>query len=119
MMSSQYTQAVFQRLSQIPDNRQCFECGASQPSWASLPNAVLLCYECSGLHRGIGMQLSFVRSITMDDWSEKQLRMMTTGGNKPLKDYFTSVGIYNSEKNAKELAWKYKTRAGCYYREKV
>lgn len=36
-----------------------------------------------------------------------------------MKEYFTSVGIYSHEKNSKELAWKYKTKAGAYYREKV
>ncbi len=45
--------------------------------------------------------------------------MMLNGGNKPLKDYFSLVGIYNNVKNLKEISWKYKTKAGTYYREKA
>jgi len=44
---------------------------------------------------------------------------MLNGGNKPLKDYFSLVGIYNNVKNLKEISWKYKTKAGTYYREKA
>jgi hypothetical protein len=41
---------------------------------------------------------------------------MINGGNKPLKEYFTLVGVYLMQK---DMAWKYKTKAASYYREKV
>lgn len=55
----------------VPQNRECFECGAPNPTWASLPNAVFLCLPCSGIHRSLGVHISFVRSTTMDSWSDK------------------------------------------------
>lgn len=119
MLDSNVTQKAFEKLLQIPENKCCFECGSTKPTWASLPNAIFLCYNCSGLHRGIGMNLSFVRSLHMDAWTQPQLQMMLLGGNRLLKEYFASVGVYNTEENAKSPAWKYKTRAGLYYREKV
>jgi hypothetical protein len=33
----------------------------------------------------------------MDSWSEKQLKLMLAGGNQKLKDYFTSIGIYQQQ----------------------
>jgi hypothetical protein len=35
-----------------------------------------MCLECSGRHRGLGVHISFVRSVTMDSWTDKQIQMM-------------------------------------------
>jgi hypothetical protein len=36
----------------------------------------------------MGTGISFIRSISMDAWTEKQLKLMALGGNKKLKDFF-------------------------------
>ncbi len=41
----------------------------SLSSWVSVNNGILICMECSGIHRSFGVKASFVRSITMDSWS--------------------------------------------------
>lgn len=35
-------------------NTRCVDCGAEDPDWASLNLGVLLCIECSGIHRQLG-----------------------------------------------------------------
>ncbi|KAF6160758.1 hypothetical protein GIB67_035959 [Kingdonia uniflora] len=53
-------------LREIPGNDLCAECGAPEPEWASLNLGILLCIECSGVHRNLGVHVSKVRSIKLD-----------------------------------------------------
>ncbi|KAH8938934.1 hypothetical protein BDL97_15G009800 [Sphagnum fallax] len=50
----------------VPGNDVCADCGAVEPDWASLNLGILLCIECSGVHRNLGVQISKVRSLTLD-----------------------------------------------------
>jgi len=47
----------------IPGNDKCAECSASEPEWASLNLGILLCIECSGVHRNLGVHISKVHSF--------------------------------------------------------
>ena len=78
------TAKTFASLKSEKSNNKCFDCKASSPNWASVNNAIFLCLKCAGVHRSMGVQVSFVRSLTLDSWSEKQLRMMSLGGNLKL-----------------------------------
>ncbi|KAM1520480.1 hypothetical protein ACFX10_010860 [Malus domestica] len=53
-------------LRRIPGNDLCAECSAPEPDWASLNLGILLCIECSGVHRNLGVHISKVRSLTLD-----------------------------------------------------
>ena len=52
---------------------------------------------CSGIqfifHRGLGTHVSFVRSVTMDAWTDKQLALMKAGGNQNCLNFLTKHGI--------------------------
>lgn len=47
-------------LRSIPGNDVCAECSTPEPDWASLNLGVLLCIECSGVHRNLGVHISKV-----------------------------------------------------------
>jgi len=62
--------------------------------------------------RGLGVHISFVRSITMDSWTSKQVVLMMAGGNDKCKHYFKENGVPTDipikEKYAKPQAQNYK-----------
>ena len=47
-------------LRRVPGNSMCCDCGSSEPDWASLNLGTLLCIECSGIHRRLGVHVSKV-----------------------------------------------------------
>ena len=67
--------------------------------WASVNNAIYLCLNCAGVHRGFGVNISYMRSITMDSWSENQMNLMRFGGNRRLKDLLYVFGYQTVNNN--------------------
>lgn len=58
-------------LQALRDNDQgncwCADCGSgSKVEWVSINLAIILCIECSGIHRSLGTHISKVRSLTLD-----------------------------------------------------
>ncbi|KAL3851530.1 hypothetical protein ACJIZ3_013412 [Penstemon smallii] len=64
------------------DNRECADCGAPDPKWASATIGVFICLKCCGVHRSLGTHLSKVLSVTLDEWSDDEIdSMIEVGGN--------------------------------------
>jgi len=45
----------------------------AEPTWLSTNLGVLLCIECSGIHREMGVHVSRIQSITLDDLGTAEL----------------------------------------------
>ena len=69
-------------------NFRCVDCGDRNPQWASVSYGALLCLQCSGHHRSLGVHVSCVRSVTMDEWTPKHVLQMLEGGNDQLHGFF-------------------------------
>jgi len=75
-------QASISRLrTEVRGNARCVDCDAPSPDWASLNLGVLVCIECSGIHRNLGSHISRVRSLDLDEWPPGHIAVMTCMGN--------------------------------------
>lgn len=69
--SSGYDEHPDQLLQSIRENDQgncwCADCGSgSKVEWASINLGIIVCIECSGIHRSLGTHISKIRSLTLD-----------------------------------------------------
>ncbi|XP_061731336.1 arf-GAP with coiled-coil, ANK repeat and PH domain-containing protein 3-like isoform X3 [Nerophis ophidion] len=74
-------EGLLQRVQNLAGNERCCDCGQTAPCWASINLGVLLCIECSGIHRSLGVHCSKVRSLTLDSWEPELLKLMCELGN--------------------------------------
>jgi Arf-GAP/coiled-coil/ANK repeat/PH domain-containing protein len=88
---------LFKRVRGMPGNNFCADCNAAgwywwctqlqnqrdnlqyvslDPDWASINLGTLLCIECSGIHRSLGVHVSKVRSVTLDKWESESIEVL-------------------------------------------
>jgi len=67
----------------VPGNSHCVDCGVPEPDWASINLGVMVCLDCSGIHRQLGVHISQVRSVKLDTkcWQGELMDHMRSIGN--------------------------------------
>ncbi|KAF5292593.1 hypothetical protein FQA39_LY13926 [Lamprigera yunnana] len=75
----------------------CADCGALDPSWASINKGIYLCIECCSIHRTLGRHVSQVKSLQKSSWYPSQLSMVQTLNNAGINN----VWEYMLENNSK------------------
>lgn len=75
-------------LQKIPGNETCADCGSTPTTWASVKLGVLVCIDCSGIHRSFGTHISNVKSITLDNWRQEWVQTVASIGNLRSNAFF-------------------------------
>ena len=91
-MSNQLTEAqqenFFKKISHREENGNCADCKVRGATWVSLDFGVIICINCSGVHRSLGMHITRVRSIKLDNWNVKDTKFIDLVGNQIANNYW-------------------------------
>ncbi|EZA47681.1 arfGAP with SH3 domain, ANK repeat and PH domain-containing protein isoform X2 [Ooceraea biroi] len=67
-------QAVIRCAMRLPGNDQCCDCSSqNDATWLSTNFGIIVCIECSGIHRDLGVHISRIQSLTLDNVGTAQL----------------------------------------------
>jgi hypothetical protein len=128
--------ACLRLMSSLPGNLTCIDCHSrTDISWASVSFGCLMCLQCSGKHRSLGVQTSFVKSVSMDGWKVHEVLSMLEGGNEQLDQFFERHEMGNKSSSSSSpgnnnhvptsptarsgtlVVDRYKTKAASFYRQ--
>ena len=84
-------QKIIDSIRSIEGNAECADCDSTDPTWISLNYGVVICHQCSGVHRKIGTHLSKVRSLTLDVIDDELRDFMLALGNKKANSFLEST----------------------------
>ncbi|CAJ1077784.1 arf-GAP with SH3 domain%2C ANK repeat and PH domain-containing protein 2b [Xyrichtys novacula] len=80
------TKAIVGEVKRMSGNNSCCDCGAPAPTWLSTNLGVLICIECSGIHREMGVHYSRIQSLDLDVLGTSELLLAKNVGNNSFNE---------------------------------
>nr|XP_019945953.1 PREDICTED: stromal membrane-associated protein 2-like isoform X2 [Paralichthys olivaceus] len=78
-------QTVLTSLLAREENKFCADCDSKGPRWASWNLGIFICIRCAGIHRNLGVHISKVKSVNLDQWTQEQVQCVQEMGNAKAK----------------------------------
>ncbi|XP_056264505.1 stromal membrane-associated protein 1-like [Pseudoliparis swirei] len=73
------------------DNKYCADCEAKGPRWASWNLGVFICIRCAGIHRNLGVHISRVKSVNLDQWTAEQMQSIQDMANTNARQLYEAT----------------------------
>lgn len=64
---------IIRKIKKLDGNNLCCDCGSVDSDWLVTNLGILICIECCGIHRELGVQISKTQSLKIDRLSTSQL----------------------------------------------
>jgi len=90
----------------------CADCNNPYPEWADISRGIIICLQCSGIHRELGTHVSKVRSLTLDVWQSEWVDRMQTSNsafNEVFEYHVPAEYVKPNENSSRELRTTYIT----------
>ena len=107
-------------INNLVNDNICSDCGAPKPTWISINWLTMICIECSGIHRNLGVHISKIRSLELDNIGDEYLEILCFINQREINNileeelplYEEEKPKYDSSRNAKEklIINKYKEK---------
>ncbi|XP_026546534.1 arf-GAP with SH3 domain, ANK repeat and PH domain-containing protein 1-like, partial [Notechis scutatus] len=98
------TGAIIEEIKHMPGNNMCCDCSTPDPAWLSINLGVLICIECSGIHRELGVHHSRIQSLALDKLATSELLLAKNIGNSRFNDIVEANLPNSSSKPTKDSA---------------
>ncbi|GJQ65771.1 hypothetical protein Trydic_g11948 [Trypoxylus dichotomus] len=91
-------QTIIRYIQRIPGNDHCCDCNSqNDATWLSTNFGIIVCIECSGIHRDLGVHISRIQSLTLDNVGTSQLLLARFMTNQMFNDIMEPKLPYGSK----------------------
>ena len=85
------TASVISEIQKLPGNNFCADCRRINPTWLSVNLGILVCLDCSGKHRNLGVNYSKIQSLTLDKMGTANLLVARKMGNELFNEAYEGI----------------------------